>query len=227
LEDKIIETNLTMQDFTEYFEKRKLGKFSFPNGRSFSPDVEDWVNLYVDLKDLYRTVVGWKINDTEVPLDDIIGVIAFGSAVRYPGYTKVPETRRKFLLFGEKYETGKMKRIPIDPEDVDFFVLTQNNITRHEYIVPGKATIDFGSGGCMTSITKGGINLVNRGIDQFLKGIGEGDTISVSAIKEGIPIFSDKQWLEKIIEQSGITPNTPRKVFWDETERGYLVGKIK
>ena len=223
----MIETNLTIQYFTKYFEERKLGNFYFPNGESFNTRKRIYENLSINLKDLYKTVVGWKINDTEVPLDDILAVIAFGSAVRYPGYTKIPETKRKWIFFGKKYETDRMKKVPIKPKEVDFFVLTQNDITRHEYIKPGVVTFDLGLGGCVTEVTKGGINLVNRGINQLLKGITEGDTISISALKEGIPIFSDKEKLEEVISKSGIRPDTPRKVFWDENNNGYLIGEIK
>lgn len=233
----MIETDLTIQDFTKYFEKNKLGRFYFPNGERekhyyLNEDGSEWEkNLSIELKNLYKIMSGWKINHLEVPLDEIIAIISYGSAVKYPGYKLIPETKKKFLnLFGSEIETGRKIRKDIMPNDIDFFVLTENDITRDEYIKPKTKDLTLGvmgSGGCITAIVEGGINLVNRGVEQLIKGVKNGDTISTSAFKEGIPIFYDKERLEEIRNKTGISKETPRKVYWDENQDGNLFGKIK
>ena len=223
----MIETRLSVQDFRKYFDSNKLGKLHLPNGNSWNPQKSSRDGLDVSLRELYKVMYGWKINDTEVPLDDIVAVIAYGSAVRFPGYEMVPEKRRKFLgLFGPEVETGRQVKELITPNDVDFFVLTGNDIDRHEYIKPGMITYDYGSGGCITAVNEGGINLVNRGVSQLLKGIEKGDTISASAMREGIPIFYNGR-LNEVQERSGITRETPRKIYWDEDKQARLIGRVE
>jgi hypothetical protein len=219
--ETMIETDLTINDFTKYFEQKKLGKLYLPNGKAFNTNMHDWTKFNINLGDLYKLMSGWKINHTEVPLNDILAVISFGSAVKYPGYTEKPIEKGYFR------KRTIMKRAYINPADADFFVLTKNDITRDEYIKPGTTTLDYGSGGCITAITKGGINLVNRGVNQLFKGIENGDTISISAIKEGILVFCNREELEKIINKTGIKKETPRKLLWDETNHGNLIGKIE
>ena len=107
----MIETDLSMKDFTRYFEKNRLGMLWFPNGNCFTPNGSCFEHgkvtpFHIDLKTLYKLAIGWEINSTKVPLDDVVGVIAFGSAVKHPGYQKVPETKRKYLIFGPRIPTG-------------------------------------------------------------------------------------------------------------------------
>ena len=225
---KGIEVMLSPTDFRTYFEKDRLGKLYLPNGIRYAPE-KDWPiteGAVVSLKKLYKLMIGWKVqNETEVPVDDIVAIIAFGSAVRYPGYDIVTEKSRKYLgLFGPKIEREKKKKIY--PNDIDFFVLTGKDITRHEYIKPDFATIDFGSAGWANAMKDGGINLVNRGINQLMHGVSQGDTISVSALREGIPLFYDAR-LEDVQKRTLIPKESPRRLFWDEDERGYLVGRIE
>ncbi len=217
----MIERKLSVQDFKDYFEKNRLGRLYLPNG--------NWgKGMSLELKELFKLMSGWKIkNESEVPFNDILAVIAYGSAIKYPGYEMVPITEPKYLgLFGPKIETGERTKRYISPRDVDFFVLTESDITRHEYIAPGLYTQDLGSGGCLTSVVKSGINLVNRGTSQLLNGINQGDTISVSAMREGVPVFYNGR-LDDVQKRSGIARETPRRLLWDENEEGYLVGKIE
>lgn len=216
----MIERKLTVSDFREYFEKNKLGRLTLPNG--------NWGNgMSLKLNELFKLMSGWKIkNESEVPFDDILAVVVYGSAIRYPGYEMISVTAPKYLgLFGQEVEVGAKKRF-ISPNDVDFFVLTEKDITRDRYIAPGLHTTDFGSGGCITSVTKAGINLVNRGVSQLLNGINQGDTISISAMKEGIPVFYNGR-LEEVQEKSGIVRENKRKLLWDEDEEATLVGRIE
>ena len=55
------------------------------------------------------------------------------------------------------------------------------------------------------------------------------DTISISALREGVPIFYDAEALESLREKTGIKKETPRKVFWlEDRHNNYsLVGKVE
>ena len=87
----MIGTSLSLEDFARYFENNRLGRLYFPNGKCFTPNGE-WfedgkiTQFHINLRDLYNLIIGWKINNAGISLDDVVGVIAFGSAVRHPGY---------------------------------------------------------------------------------------------------------------------------------------------
>ena len=219
------ETDLSVRDFTRYFEAKRLGKLYFPNGMCIIPRGSALENaephgFFVSLTELYKMVSDWKINHTMVPLDDIIAVIAFGSAVRHPGTREISYTRRKYILFGKK--VTKTEQVPIQPNDADFLVITGKNLIREEILEPVSVEV-YGGG---TLISKGGIHLVNRGVSQLLKGIEANDTVSASALQEGIPVFFDSRFKD-ICAQSGIQSVTPRKILWDENEKGLLTGMIR
>lgn len=219
------EIDLSLGDFTRYFEMNRLGRLSFPNGKAFLQSGK-WfengqiVNLYVEMNDLYKMVCGWKINGVLVPLDDIVAVIAFGSAVRHPGYEEVQRTHRRYWLFGEKVTT--IKRVSIRPSDADFLVITVKNLMREEVLAP----ISLETYDCGTWIKKGGIHLANRGVSQLLKGIHEGDTVSTSALREGVPVFFTERFAE-VVKRANIPKTTPRKIFWHEDDRRNLMGYIE
>lgn len=225
MKSTMTETNLSMKDFTRYFEQQRLGKLYFPNGKCIIPhgnafEHAEFPNFFVHLDDLYKMVSGWKVNHTLVPLDDIVAVIAFGSAVRHPGVQEVPRTRRKYLLFGEK--VTKVKQVPIQPNDADFLVITGENLMREEVLEP----ISLETYDCGTWIRKGGIHLVNRGIGQLLNGVQANDTVSVSALREGVPVFFNGRF-GNVSTQAGIVLATPRKILWDENGEGFLTGRIQ
>lgn len=225
MKNTMTETDLSIQDFTRYFEAKRLGKLYFPNGQCIIPygsvfENAEFSNFFIHLDDLYKMVSGWKVNHTLVSLSDIIAVIAFGSAVRYPGVKEVSYVRRKYLLFGEKMT--KVKQMPIQSNDVDFLVITGENLMREEVLEP----ITIETYDCGTWIRKGGIHLVNRGINQLLNGIRANDTVSASALREGVPVFLNGRFGNVAI-QAGIERTTPRKIFWDEDTKGFLSGWIR
>ena len=221
-----VETVLHMDDFTKYFEATRLGRLYFPNGRTYVHpgggcfDDSSITDFYINLTDLYKLVTGWKVNHTLVPLDDIVAVIAFGSAVRHPGVQEVSRERRKYLLFGEK--VTKVEQVAIQPSDADFLVITGENLMREEVLEP----ISLHTYDCGSWIEKGGIHLVNRGVSQLLNGVRANDTVSTSALREGVPIFFNGR-LEGVVAQSGVAKTTPRKILWDENVKGFLTGWIQ
>ena len=210
---------LSMADFTRYFEKKKLSRLYFPNGKC----AEDCNSpFFIHLKDLYMLVVKWRRHGTFVPADDIIAIIAFGSAVRHPDTQEIVETSRRYWLFGQKQTT--IRQIPIQPHDADFLVITVRNRTREEVLKPTSAK--GCSSGKTLGLQRGGIHLINRGGNQVINGVRAGDTISVSALQEGVPVFFDDR-LNNIVEQSGVVNTTPRRLSWDDSrECRCLVGTI-
>ena len=216
MKNTLVEAKLSMKDFARYFEAKRLGRLSFPNGESYS--IDGFVDFYIRLNDLYKLASDWKVNLTLVPLDDIVAIIAFGSAVRYPG--TIPGTRQQYWLFGKDVQTKKQVRIM--PRDADFLVITKGNLIREEVLDPTLAFDNYGA----SIVRKGGIHLINRGVDQLLKGIHANDTVSASALREGVPLFSNGR-LESVLAQANIESTTPRKLFWDEDNDGCLTGRIQ
>ena len=215
-----VETVLHMDDFTKYFEATRLGRLYFPNGKAYvHPGGRFFQNsaitdFYINLADLYKLVTGWKVNHTLVPLDDIVAIIAFGSAVRHPGFQEVTRNR---LFHGPVTE-----QVPIQPSDADFLVITGENLMREEVLEP----ISLHTYDCGTWIEKGGIHLVNRGVNQLLNGVRANDTVSASALREGVPIFFNGR-LDGVVTQAGVAKTTPRKILWDENAKGFLTGRIQ
>jgi len=226
MKNTAVETGLRMKEFTKYFKANRLGKLYFPNGQAYVHPGGAWfdrssvTDFYIDLTDLYKMVSGWRVNHTLVPLNDIVAVIAFGSAVRYPSVQKVSRTHRKYWLFGEK--VTKVERVAIQPSDADFLVITGKNLMREEVLEP----ISLDTYDCGSWIEKGGIHLVNRGVSQLLNGVRANDTVSASALREGVPIFFNGQ-LDGVIAQAGIAKTTPRRIIWDENSEGFLTGRIR
>lgn len=220
------EVNLSVKDFTRYFKAGRLGKLWLPNGEAYDHpggrffDNGSVTDFYIRLDDLYKMVCGWKVNHIQVPLDDIIAIVAFGSAVRYPGVVKIKHTHRRYWLFGEKVTT--IEEEPIQPEDADFLVVTGRNLTRDVVLEPETLWV-YGSG---TWIKKGGIHIINRGVDQVLKGVRAKDTVSKSALRNGVPVFFDNRFKD-MLAKTGIKSATSRRMYWDETSGGRLTGKIR
>ncbi len=196
---------LSFKDFVHYAQRAKLGRLNLPNGKvkrliGYSKD-----NLFVKLADLYRLVNGIVTMHDLIPAN-ILAIIAVGSAVLSPGYRETYVTRRKFILFGPWVVDHR--HVPIQPNDIDFLIITDKNL-----------------GYAGTWLKKGSIHLVNRGVEQMAQCIRVHDTISMHALREGIPIFFDER-LQVLSTKIGIKSKTPRKISWNENQRGHLSGSI-
>lgn len=209
----------------KYFEQGKLDKLYFPNGNTYvHPDGEDFVHsaitkFHIHLTALYELMCDWTINGTHIMESDIVAVIAFGSAVQYPGYRKYYQTKKRFYFFGPKFTALKMR--PIQPREADFLVISRNSLISEIMLEPvSRKTRDFG-----TWIEKGGIYLVNRGVDQIVEGVRRFDKISKSAFRYGVPVFFGSEFL-KLALRVGEVSKSPRKLIWEETHQGCLRGSI-
>ena len=114
---------------------------------------------------------------------------------------------------------------------MDFLVLTKSGAETRDGLKP--KIIEYNSGGGPSGsdpcsvLEKSGINVVRRGINQVIDGANHGDSISASALREGIPLFYDATFLEDVREKTGIEKQTPRKVYWGTNAQGILFGSIR
>lgn len=218
------ETDMTPTDFQEWFEKDGLGKLYFPVGKAYIPNErwfehEDIVDFFIELKDLYELVTGWKINKQDVLISEIIAIIAMGSAIG-PTY-KIIRTGKKYIIFGDKIPIKEK----IQPQDADFLVITRKNMINEKVLKP----LSLETYDCGTWITKGGIHLVNRGREQVINGYANEDTISINALHTGIIVFSIPEELDAIyedIDRDKITYSPLWNMKWAKSKSGKLIGDI-
>lgn len=195
----MIKTDLKIKDFEKYFKANALGALGLPNLASIAS---------IDCAKLYKAVTGWHVLDTEVSTDDIAAVIAFGPAVSYPGEKTVTIMKKRYGFFGSKIPVTE--KVPIKMEVADFLVLTRKNLTREEYV----HSIHEGDGEGGDILLEGGIHIVTKGIEQLIEGANQNDTVSVNAIKKGVPVLYEKKELEDVIQRSGIKRENPYKTYW-------------
>lgn len=197
--------NLSFEDFVHYAQRAKMGQLNLPNGKIKRLIGHSKDTLFVNLADLYRLVNSIVTIHGLVP-ENILAIIAVGSAVLFPGYRETYTTRRKFFLFGPwVVDYG---RVPIQPNDIDFLILTDKNL---------------GYAGMW--LKKSGIHIVGRGVEQMAQCMQIHDTISMHALREGIPMFFDER-LKSLSSKIGIKSKTPRKISWNEDDHGCLTGTI-
>lgn len=161
---------ISLTNVKDYFESLRLGRLYFPNGDALG-DGGGFTKYFIKIEELYRLIVQWRIAGNEIQLDSIIAVIAYGSAVEYPGFKMV--VRKKF--FG-LFTTSEMEGI--QPKDADFLVITRINFTS-DRIIETEFSRDFYG---YAYVRKGGIHVVHRGAQQVIDGANQGDTVSQSAL---------------------------------------------
>lgn len=220
------ESPIKIVDLTRYFESGKLGELVLPNGQAAyvcgsnlaMQEILDDRSFFVNLNDLYKLVVGWKVGENTVRSEDIVAVIVFGSSVHHPGFREEVVTRRKYWLFGSKVKITK--KTPLQPKDIDILLVTSQNLTREESYPHVSRETGYG-----TVTMKGGIHLVTRGVDQLLKGVHVGDIVSIDALREGVAICANGRF-EDVVAQAAMNRTTPRSIYWDQDNTGRLNGRI-
>ena len=218
------ELELSLDDFRDYYESQKLGNLYLPNG-----------SYKVRLRDLYENIVSWKINDKTLTIDDLTAIFAIGSAVHHPGYQVVSTSTKKYWFFGPIQKS--IRKIHIRPNDVDFLILTRENMTE-EKVIPSlreeRASDGYG-GGTTFVVVSNEMHLICRGLNQMLAGIDyrDGtrlpiDSVSEHTLREGVLLFYNEAEWKHFIARASVKKETPRRVIWDETLWGNnLVGHIK
>ena len=220
----MVEIELSLDDFRDYHEAKKLGELHLPNG-----------SYKISLNNLYDNLVSWKIEGKTISVDDLVAIIVFGSAVHYPGFTEQLTTAKKYFFFGPAEK--RIKRVPIDPNDVDFLIVTRENMTEEKVIPAVRREIcdDYGVSMRVLELIYKEMHLVCRGVNQMLAGANYRsgtsipiDSVSEHVLREGVPIFYNKSELDYLISHSSVKRETPRRVIWGETWwNKQLIGVIK
>ncbi len=237
--------DITPKLMQKYFESGKLGNIRI--------EIPDQNNIYkemdVDLSELYRHSTGIKFFKFEVSPEEIQTMCVYGS-VLYKHFSleeKIPITRKKYWLFGPTQTTIRTKSKPIHfPNDFDIMIITNKAFSKEKIIKPKKHIVDDSYGPYEvidhTSIkTKkrlpssygyfeilGGANLhiVYRSVEQFLKGLGKGDTLSESVVRYGIPIVGQEKFYKIIDEVNYPKREAKHFIKWTEDLEGKLQGEI-
>lgn len=197
---------LSFENFVRYARQKRLGKLNFPNGKiKIFYGLSSKDNLFIELNTLHQ-IVDRILTRYGVNFSDVVSLIAVGSAVLSPGYREIYRTKRKFILFGPWIVSRRI--VPIQPNDIDFLVITNKNL-----------------GYAGTWLKQDGIHIINRSVEQMAQCIQVNDTVSMHALRVGVPIFYDSR-LWSLSAQIGIKPKTPRNVFWSKDNDGYLTGVI-
>ncbi len=203
----MIQTELSPRDFERYFENARLGKLYFPSGLNFS----------INLRDLYKMAVDWKVSHTAVPINSVIAIVSFGPATGDLLKHTIPVPR----ILMHKGQKKKEENSPCGISSADFLVVTAEDLCENKSMEPvwEENWDDYGH---ETSLVKSGINVFIRGVNSILE-----DLAGVLGLNSGVQIFSDNR-LQEVIDQAGVLkPRTEKKVLWGEEGNGLLTGRIQ
>ncbi|KXK08776.1 MAG: hypothetical protein UZ21_OP11001000329 [Microgenomates bacterium OLB22] len=207
---------LPVREFYHRAVRKKLGRLSFTHGDDHTESRKSL--FFIQLEDLYDLMQDWDIGETPTVSSDVLGIIAFGSAVRGPLIKTEIYTRKKYYLIGPKIVMVREKTV--SPHDADFLVITRKNI-RHQRTI----SADWAGYYELRLLIKGGVHLQVGGREDFLSGVRSRDTVCISALEEGVPLFTTPEF-DELVAESGITQKNPRKVHW-ALEKGKLTGWIE
>jgi len=230
--------DITPELMKKYFESGKLGRLSV--------QIPNCGTILGDLTQLYRHATGLQFFEYQTSLENIEAMAVYGSVLykHFPQETTT-KTRKKGVLFGPEIqeEVTKPRKMP---NDFDIMVITKKSLTDDKIIVPKKKLVDTGYGYIESTIptavetkelvcdgygyieVRGGLNLhiTYRSIEQLLNGLGQGDTISESVVRYGIPIIGKKRFSEVLKDVSSPKREVLHRVEWSEDLEGKLQGKI-
>lgn len=192
---------MNIKKFKHYLDHFNLGEITFPT------------DITIKLKNLYKGLNAYVDN-----FYDIEAIIIFGSSVKFPGYN-ITERKVKRHFWTNELITKKEKE-KIEPNDVDFLIITKKPYFEGKYI---KAEIErYSDGSCYwTSIVSGKIDLINRSISQIKEGIKNNDTISISALEKGVILVDNG-----ILNQFKVVNKNKYKVYIEDDDLQFDI-KIK
>ena len=153
--------------------------------------------------------------------NDIVAILLFGSAVHPSDYLEIPKTRKKYWLFGPI--KNYMQQKSIWPRDADVLVITRREASRSESRLE-PVLIEMYEG---TGVQKGGIHLIHTNTANLVQAIRNGDTVGITSLQNGVPLFFQQDALSDLYHQSNIQRKNLRKVIWDEDNRGFLQAWVK
>lgn len=210
--------SLTVDEFRRRAEHTELGRLHLPNGYLCGdPDIST-VSFFVTLRDLYQLITQGEVGQAPVDIDDVIAIIAFGSAVGSAVKRTDFYWRKKYFLFGPTVSIPKVRWIV--PEDADFVVITRTS-TRRESKIKSSWVNDYD----ITFLRKGGLHIQIGGRQSLLEGVRQGDTVCLSALEQGVPLFTTPEF-DALVAEAGIAKKSSRKAYW-ALESGKLTGWVE
>ncbi len=217
--------DMTPELMQRYFENRDLGGLTIK--------IPDCGTVRTSLSHLFRSITGHEAYEYQTEPENIEAIAIYGSVLYkhfpVPGKTiQVNQDNiRGFLGLGKKVPRtipGKREK----PEDIDLMVITKEGLTDEKIIPTIKEDryIEGFYGHYQEFITEQGLHIVYRSTDQFLEGIGNGDELSESVVKYGVPIVGEKRFTEIIRDVKNPTRENLHSFEWGEDSIGRLHGRI-
>jgi hypothetical protein len=228
--ERVIKEPLPIAYLENFSKRHKFGNLYFPNGTSTT--IDDSVlghrqaPLHISIQDFYSTLLSWEVNGKTLQQLGLVGIIATGNAVHYPGYTLKTEEVKRWLFRGTKKVIVKEYVTSLKPE---FLILTEDKPIPEEYV----ARMTSRSALCRIESTRMNLNI--RSVYQAVKGIRNQDIskedgkreamidyISIDALTNGVPIFfgdaRPTEEYELLLEKTNMYKDNPRTVEWHTTE---------
>ena len=232
--------DITPELLKKYFEAGKLGRLSV--------EIPQCGTISANLNQLYRHGTGLQFFEYQTSPEEIEAITVYGSVLfKHFSTEKGIRAKKKYVLFGPevKEEVSKPRRMP---DDFDVMVITREGLTDDKIIVPKKKLVDTGYGYVESTIptavetkelvtgaggygyveVRGGSNLhiTYRSVEQLLKGLGQGDTVSESVVRYGVPIIGENRFAQIVQKVTSPKREQLHRVEWKEDLEGRLQGEI-
>ena len=242
-----MEKNLTIHAMEEYYKTNKLGDLSltWPN--------EKRDQIRADLSKLFGLSMGLESINDQMPPEQICpqnieSILVYGS-VLFKTLPKITETisHRKYLIFGPKITKTITLPRKLVPNDFDVMVILKEGFSQEKLIIPQRILVNDLPGyghyeyisPAVERIThysfddtcyplKIGMNLhiSYRSVEQFINGIGKGDTVSEKVAEFGIPIVGKDDFEERIRKINFSNRKVLHEILWSLDECENLQGKL-
>lgn len=230
-----------------YYQKGKLGMLELT--------IPEVMTISVELGKLFEHVTNLRSFEDRITPDNIEAICIYGSVLYEHFATEkiLTQVRKRWILFGPKQVKRQAVTYYKTPEDFDVLVILKRGLTDDKVIIPKRSTTIIhtgygyiedvrsdGSSGILTGIPVvneyGYIENYVRGEDldlhisyrstrQFLAGLGQGDTLSESVVRYGVPLVGQKRFNEIIISKNGKrSPLHSAQIF--ENSQGVVQAKI-
>ena len=229
----------------KYYDSEKLG--------TLVESIPECGEVSVDLSQLFKHATGLKFLKHLITPENIESMCVYGSVLykHFPNEKQIIHKTKKYMFFGpEKQFIKTIKKSRKLPNDFDVMVITKQGFTEDKVITPIKhlesdfafgysldyEVIDFTavetkkmvptSYGYSEDIGGANLHITYRSAEQFLTGLGDGDELSESVLKYGLPIIGQNKFAEIIKNITSPKRGPLHKIEWEENFEGRLEGKI-
>ncbi|MBI5065650.1 hypothetical protein HZA97_05420 [Candidatus Woesearchaeota archaeon] len=227
--------NLTPEVFQKYLESKRLGilHIDIPDC-DLSKRFAETLPLNIFLEYLFKEATGFKFFEQKTKPENIEAICVYGSVLykHFPRKTGVRK-RKKWFLGKEIQEEVLLPRKK--PNDLDVMVITKEGFTEEKVIIPSEqvktgviSNVQYDDGyGYYEVRNNHNLHITYRSMAQFLSGIGNGDTLSESVFRYGVPIVGSERFEELTDTSYDRIKRAPQhEIEWHENTEGILWGKI-